>query len=199
MDLRLAACADLPWPDKPIAWRASRIHEMGIGVGPWNWLDGCPDALDGTPKPIRPIATHEAARTERKIGTRAPGLDPGSQTVRASNCDDHRREQLLMATGARARLFPGSEACLAPRTDADAADNPECLTRAHGSRSSAVAWLPSNRRLQRASPVSMSRSWQPGAARAMPVAKNIRVLDRPFERDSSVDSQVLANPSQDLK
>ncbi len=45
----------------------------------------------------------------------------------------------------------------------------------------------------------MPRSWQPGAGRVMPVAKKIRVLDKPFERDSSVDSQVLANPSQDLK
>jgi len=33
----------------------------------------------------------------------------------------------------------------------------------------------------------------------MPVAKDIRVLDKPFEQDASVDSQVLANPSQDLK
>ena len=33
----LAACAEMLWLDKPIAWRASRLHEMGFGVGLWNW------------------------------------------------------------------------------------------------------------------------------------------------------------------
>ena len=206
MDFRLAACAELFWPEKPIAWRPSRIQEMGFGVGLWNWPDRDPDALDGAPKPIRPIETHEDARIERRIGTCAQELDSSGQTVRATNCDSRCHERSFMATGVRARLFPGSEARLALRTYTDAAGNPECLTRAHGSRSSAVAWLASNRRLQRASPVSMSRPWQsarsrrqPGAGRAMPVAKNARVFDRPVEHDASVEPQVLADPSQDQK
>ncbi len=33
----LAACAEMIWSDKPIEWRASRLKEMGFGVGLWNW------------------------------------------------------------------------------------------------------------------------------------------------------------------
>lgn len=33
----LAACAEMLWQDKPIEWRASRLNEMGFGVGLWNW------------------------------------------------------------------------------------------------------------------------------------------------------------------
>lgn len=35
----LAACAEMLWRDKPIDWRASRLKEMGFGVGLWNWPD----------------------------------------------------------------------------------------------------------------------------------------------------------------
>ena len=35
----LAACAEMLWQDKPIDWRASRLREMGFGVGLWNWPD----------------------------------------------------------------------------------------------------------------------------------------------------------------
>ncbi|MCU0904648.1 MAG: hypothetical protein MUE83_12335 [Tabrizicola sp.] len=34
---QLAACAEMLWRDRPIAWRAARQQEMGFGVGPWNW------------------------------------------------------------------------------------------------------------------------------------------------------------------
>ena len=34
---QLAACAEMLWRDKPVAWRASRLKEMGFGVGLWNW------------------------------------------------------------------------------------------------------------------------------------------------------------------
>lgn len=34
---QLAACAEMLWRDKPIDWRASRLKEMGLGVGLWNW------------------------------------------------------------------------------------------------------------------------------------------------------------------
>lgn len=33
----LAACAELLWRDKPMDWRASRLKELGFGVGLWNW------------------------------------------------------------------------------------------------------------------------------------------------------------------
>jgi len=33
----LAACAEMLWRDKPIEWRASRLKELGFGVGLWNW------------------------------------------------------------------------------------------------------------------------------------------------------------------
>ncbi len=35
----LAACAEMLWRDKPIEWRASRLKELGFGVGLWNWPD----------------------------------------------------------------------------------------------------------------------------------------------------------------
>lgn len=36
---QLAACAEMLWRDRPIEWRASRLTEMGFGVGLWNWPD----------------------------------------------------------------------------------------------------------------------------------------------------------------
>jgi hydroxypyruvate isomerase len=37
MSFQLAACAEMLWRDRPIEWRASRLNEMGFGVGLWNW------------------------------------------------------------------------------------------------------------------------------------------------------------------
>ncbi|MGA1801468.1 TIM barrel protein [Rhizobium sp. HT1-10] len=34
---QLAACAEMLWRDQPIEWRASRLKELGFGVGLWNW------------------------------------------------------------------------------------------------------------------------------------------------------------------
>jgi hydroxypyruvate isomerase len=34
---QLAACAEMLWRDKPIEWRASRLKDLGFGVGLWNW------------------------------------------------------------------------------------------------------------------------------------------------------------------
>ncbi|MGP6086167.1 hypothetical protein [Antarctobacter jejuensis] len=39
MTFQLAACAEMLWRDKFIDWRASRLKEMGFGVGLWNWPD----------------------------------------------------------------------------------------------------------------------------------------------------------------
>ncbi len=35
----LAACAEMIWRDRPIEWRASRLKDLGFGVGLWNWPD----------------------------------------------------------------------------------------------------------------------------------------------------------------
>ncbi|MBE3636833.1 TIM barrel protein [Mangrovicoccus algicola] len=35
----LAACAEMLWRDRPVAWRCARLKEMGFGVGLWNWPD----------------------------------------------------------------------------------------------------------------------------------------------------------------
>lgn len=48
MTFQLAACAEMLWMDKPIHWRAARLHEMGFGVGLWNYPDWDLDALEKT-------------------------------------------------------------------------------------------------------------------------------------------------------
>lgn len=48
MAFQLAACAEMLWMDKPIHWRAARLHEMGFGVGLWNYPDWDLDALEKT-------------------------------------------------------------------------------------------------------------------------------------------------------
>jgi len=45
---QLAACAEMLWQDKPVHWRASRLHEMGFGVGLWNWPEWDLVALEKT-------------------------------------------------------------------------------------------------------------------------------------------------------
>ncbi|UWQ14606.1 TIM barrel protein [Aliiroseovarius sp. M344] len=45
---QLAACAEMLWQDKSIAWRAAKLHEMGFGVGLWNWPAWDIDALENT-------------------------------------------------------------------------------------------------------------------------------------------------------
>jgi len=45
---QLAACAEMLWQDKPIAWRAAKLHEMGFGVGLWNWPEWDLNALERT-------------------------------------------------------------------------------------------------------------------------------------------------------
>ncbi|MCF1710732.1 TIM barrel protein [Tabrizicola sp. J26] len=48
MTFQLAACAEMLWRDRPIDWRASRLKEMGFGVGLWNWPAHDLDALERT-------------------------------------------------------------------------------------------------------------------------------------------------------
>jgi hydroxypyruvate isomerase len=45
---QLAACAEMLWRDRPIAWRAARLHELGFGVGLWSWPDHDIGALEKT-------------------------------------------------------------------------------------------------------------------------------------------------------
>ena len=44
----LSACAEMLWPDKPIEWRVSRLTELELGVGLWNWPIHDLDALERT-------------------------------------------------------------------------------------------------------------------------------------------------------
>lgn len=48
MSFQLAACAEMLWQHKPIHWRAARLHEMGFGVGLWNYPAWDIDALEKT-------------------------------------------------------------------------------------------------------------------------------------------------------
>lgn len=43
---QLAACAEMLWLDKPMNWRVSRLSELGLGVGLWNWDTLDIDALE---------------------------------------------------------------------------------------------------------------------------------------------------------
>ncbi len=45
---QLAACAEMIWRDRPIEWRASRLKEMGFGVGLWNWPEHDLGKLEAT-------------------------------------------------------------------------------------------------------------------------------------------------------
>lgn len=82
---------------------------------------------DGTARPIRPLEAYDDARIKRRFGTRVADVDAKSRKVTTSDGADLSYDQLLLATGARARLFPGLEGCLTLRTDADAAVIFECL------------------------------------------------------------------------
>lgn len=48
MTFPLAACAETLWPSRPLAWRVSRLAELGFGVGLWNWPDWDIAALEKT-------------------------------------------------------------------------------------------------------------------------------------------------------
>ncbi len=48
MAFQLAACAEMLWTEKPLAWRVSRLTEMGFGVGLWNWPEWDLNTLERT-------------------------------------------------------------------------------------------------------------------------------------------------------
>ncbi len=77
--------------------------------------------LDGGVKPIRPEESFAEADIHLRLGTRVASLDPAERLVRLADGATLGYDKLLLATGARARLFPGLEGCLTLRTDQDAA------------------------------------------------------------------------------
>lgn len=48
MSFQLAAGAHMLWLDKPMHWRAARLHEMGFGVGLANWPEWDQKAMERT-------------------------------------------------------------------------------------------------------------------------------------------------------
>ncbi len=78
----LAACAEMLWRDRPIEWRASRLKELGFGVGLWNW-------------PAHDLAKLEATGATFTImnGYLAGGLT-----------DDENAEQLLQSARETAKI-----------------------------------------------------------------------------------------------
>jgi hydroxypyruvate isomerase len=42
----LAACAEMLWPERPMAWRLKRLTDMGFQCGIWNWTSHDLDMLE---------------------------------------------------------------------------------------------------------------------------------------------------------
>ncbi|WP_068108212.1 NAD(P)/FAD-dependent oxidoreductase [Tropicimonas marinistellae] len=77
-------------------------------------------AMDGTEKPIRPADAYDTAGIDLVLGTDVARIDPEARRVFLGNGVDLPYHMLLLATGARARLFPSLRGCLTLRTDSDA-------------------------------------------------------------------------------
>ena len=73
-----------------------------------------------TPRPIRQEEDYLQADITLKRGVRVQAIDRQKKTVHLADGTTFGYNKLLLATGAKARLFPGMEACLTMRTDADA-------------------------------------------------------------------------------
>jgi 3-phenylpropionate/trans-cinnamate dioxygenase ferredoxin reductase subunit len=72
------------------------------------------------PKPIRMPETYGDADIDLRCGTTADAIDTGKKQVTLRDGTTLGYDKLLLATGARARLFPGMDGCLTLRTKADA-------------------------------------------------------------------------------
>lgn len=77
--------------------------------------------MEAAPKPIRPSEAYDEVQIERKSGVSVASIDPVSRSVTTADGESLGYDNLLLATGARARLFPGMQDCLTLRTDKDAA------------------------------------------------------------------------------
>lgn len=73
------------------------------------------------PRPIATPEVYEAAGIDLRTGVTAIALDPLSRTVTLSGGETLGFDALLIATGARPRVFPGLEQALSLRTADDAA------------------------------------------------------------------------------
>lgn len=73
------------------------------------------------PRPIAAAAIYVSARIDLRLGVTAIALDPLSRTVTLSGGETLGFDALLIATGSRARIFPGLEQALTLRTADDAA------------------------------------------------------------------------------
>ncbi|WP_420325837.1 NAD(P)/FAD-dependent oxidoreductase [Mameliella sp.] len=72
------------------------------------------------PKAIRPASAYTDAGITLRLGARVSGIDPAARSVTLADGDCLTYDSLLLATGARARLFPGMAGCLTLRSDRDA-------------------------------------------------------------------------------
>ena len=80
-----------------------------------------PPLSKGLPrKPIRSDEAFLEAGIDYRHGITAIELDRAAKSVRLSDGTSASYEKLLLATGAKARLFPGMDGCLTLRTHADA-------------------------------------------------------------------------------
>lgn len=75
----------------------------------------------GALKPIRPEEAYTEAAIDLLRGTRVARIDRAVQSVALASSKSLSYDALLIATGARARLFPMMQGCLTLRTDTDAA------------------------------------------------------------------------------
>lgn len=72
------------------------------------------------PKLIRNEDAYRDARIDLRLGACVEAIDVAEKKVRLVGGETLGYDKLLIATGARPRVFPGMEACLTLRTDADA-------------------------------------------------------------------------------
>ena len=72
------------------------------------------------PRLIRAETAYQEAGIDLRLGTSAATLDVEGKTVTLADGSKLDYEKLLIATGARARLFPGMDGCLTLRTNKDA-------------------------------------------------------------------------------
>jgi 3-phenylpropionate/trans-cinnamate dioxygenase ferredoxin reductase component len=79
-----------------------------------------PLSKTGETRPIRTIEAYANSQIALRLGESVIQIDLGRRLVNLSDGESVGYDQLLLATGARARVFPGLESCLTLRTNRDA-------------------------------------------------------------------------------
>lgn len=79
-----------------------------------------PLSKSGEAKPIRAAEAYAEKEIALRLGETVTGIDRDLRRVFLSGDETLAYDQLLLATGARARLFPGMKSCLTLRNDRDA-------------------------------------------------------------------------------